>query len=225
VIRIEEPPDPEALASAVRRLRDYDFVLFTSANGVERTFRALDSAGLDARAFGTARVGVIGPKTARALEARGIRADLQAKEFVGEELARAVLGARGSKVLVLRALVARDALPDLLRAGGATVDVVAAYETKPAGSDAAEELARAVAAREIDTVLFTSSSTVDSVCDLLGPRAPELLASVTIASIGPVTSETASRRGLQVDVTASVYTIDGLLDALDAHARTATGNR
>jgi uroporphyrinogen III methyltransferase/synthase len=100
--------------------------------------------------------------------------------------------------------------------------VVAAYETKPAGSDAAEELARLIREREVDTVLFTSSSTVDSVCDLLGPRAAELLSDTTIASIGPVTSETALQRGLGVSVTAAVYTIDGLLDALDAHARSAT---
>ena len=217
-IEIGPPPDPEALVGAARRVRDYDFCLFTSANGVDCFFEALEQAGLDARAFGECRIGAIGPKTAEALLPRGIRADLTAEEFVGESLARAILQASGvRRVLIPRARVAREQLPELLRAGGLVVDVVPAYETRPAGAAQRSHLLSMLQGREIDVVLFTSSSTVDSMVELLGPDAASLLSSVTLASIGPITSATAARHGLEVAVTAEVYTVQGLLDALEKH--------
>lgn len=217
-IEIAPPPDPEALREAARRVRDYDYCLFTSANGVECFFAALEQVGLDARAFGACRVGAIGPKTAEALLPHGIRADLTAEEFVGESLAHAILQAPGvQRVLIPRARVAREELPELLRAGGLVVDVVPAYETRPAGADQRARLLELLERREIDVVLFTSSSTVDSMLALLGPDAASLLSSVTLASIGPITSATAARHGLEVAVTAEVYTVQGLLDALQKH--------
>jgi uroporphyrinogen III methyltransferase / synthase len=217
VIEIVEPPEPDALEAAVRGLSRYDWVLFTSANGVTRTFAVLDRCGLDARAFGAARIGVIGPKTAEALGARGLRADVVAREFTGEGLAEAVATAKPGRVLLLRARVARDALPEMLRQRGANVDIAAAYETRPVAPARAAELARRLEEGTVDVVLFTSSSTVSSVVELLGPRAAEYLARVTVASIGPVTSETARQLGIAVDVTASTYTVEGVLDALERH--------
>lgn len=215
-IEIRDPRDPAPLEAAISELRSYEWVLFTSANGVTRFTRALNRAGLDARAFGSAKIGAIGPKTASALESFGLRADAVADEFIGEGLARAVL-AQGSpkRVLLARAQVARDALPDLLRQSGARVDVVPVYET--VSSDAGQALRAEFEDGKVEVILFTSSSTVNAVVDTLGPSASELLAKVTVASIGPITSHTLSDRGIRTDVVASVFTVEGLLDALEAH--------
>jgi uroporphyrinogen III methyltransferase/synthase len=217
VIEIAPPTDPAPLESAAAQLGSYDWVLFTSANGVERLFSALRRAGRDARAFGTAKIGVIGPRTAEALERFGVRADRVAEEHVGEGLARDVLG-QGTprRVLVVRALVARDALPNLLREAGAEVSVVAAYETRPA-APGPKSLVELVETRAVDTVLFTSSSTVTTTVERLGPHARELLGALTVASIGPITTRTAEELGIRVDVTATTFTVDGLLDALERY--------
>jgi uroporphyrinogen III methyltransferase/synthase len=217
-IEIAPPPDPGALLDAARRVRDYDFCLFTSANGVQRFFEALAAASLDARAFGHCRVGAIGPKTAEALVPFGIRADLTAETFVGESLARAILEVGGvRRVLIPRARVAREELPELLRAGGVSVDVVPAYETRPAGAEHRDRLLGLLDQQELDVILFTSSSTVDSMVELLGADAQALLSRVALASIGPITSATLARHGLEAAVTADVFTVDGLLDALEHH--------
>lgn len=220
-IEIRPAPDPEALRAAARRVSDYDFCLFTSANGVDCFFEALGQLSLDARAFGRCKVGAIGPKTAEALVPHGIRADLTAAEFVGESLAQAILDIGGvRRILIPRARVAREQLPELLRRGGLTVDVVPAYETRPAGSEQKQRLQDLIADNEVDVVMFTSSSTVDSMVEMLGPDAPALLSRVALASIGPITSATAARHGLEVAVTAETYTVEGLLDALEKHYAT-----
>jgi uroporphyrinogen III methyltransferase/synthase len=220
-IEIRPAPDPEALRAAARRVSDYDFCLFTSANGVDCFFEALGQLSLDARAFGRCKVGAIGPKTAEALVPHGIRADLTAAEFVGESLAQAILEIGGvRRILIPRARVAREQLPELLRRGGLTVDVVPAYETRPAGSEQKQRLQDLIADNGVDVVMFTSSSTVDSMVEMLGPDAPALLSRVALASIGPITSATAARHGLEVAVTAETYTVEGLLDALEKHYAT-----
>lgn len=217
-IEIAPPPDPERLRRAVRELARYDVCLFTSTNGVDRFFDVLRAERLDARALGRAKVGAIGPKTALALERYGIFADVIAEEYVGEALAQSIL-ALGDvrRVLIPRALVARDELPRLLEAAGIEVDVVPAYETRPVGESERTALRERILAGELDVALFTSSSTVTSVLELLGADAAELLARVTVASIGPITTKTALARGLNVAVTAERYTVDGLLDALERH--------
>jgi uroporphyrinogen III methyltransferase/synthase len=113
--------------------------------------------------------------------------------------------------------VARDELPALLRKQGATVDVVAAYETKPVAPEKVRILVSQFEAGEIATVLFTSSSTVTSLCDALGADASKVLSQTTVSCIGPITAKTAIDRGLKVDVQASEYTLAGLLDALENH--------
>jgi uroporphyrinogen-III synthase len=139
-----------------------------------------------------------------------------AQEFVGEGLASAVL-ALGvpRRVLLLRALVARDALPDALRTRGADVTVVAAYETRPITSSGAE-LRERIEQGNADAILFTSGSTVSSTLEALGPDGKALLERISIGSIGPMTSRTLAAHGLKPSVEASVYTVDGLLDALEA---------
>jgi uroporphyrinogen III methyltransferase/synthase len=120
----------------------------------------------------------------------------------------------GSRVLLARAAKARDVLPEALRAAGCRVDVVAAYETHAPPEETAAALASELEAGRIDAVTFTSSSTVENLCDRLGPRSAELLQRTRVASIGPITTATAQARGLRVDVTAARYTVPGLIEAL-----------
>jgi uroporphyrinogen III methyltransferase/synthase len=216
VIQIVDPPDAEPLRKAVAELERYDWVLFTSSNGVERFFAELRSRGADARALGGIRVGAIGPGTGAALESRGIHADLTAREFVGESLAEGVLKLGVRRALLPRALVARDALPTMLREAGAEVDVVPAYATKPVDRAQATNL-RELVDGGIDVAMFTSSSTVTGVADLLGEDAATVLGRLTVASIGPITSATLRERGVRIDVESQVHTIEGLLDALDEY--------
>jgi uroporphyrinogen III methyltransferase / synthase len=220
-IEIHPPPDPapmeRALASLGSGSASWDLVAFTSANGVEQAWAELSRQKKDARAFGGLLVAAIGPATAAALEARGVHPDVVAAEFRGEGLAAAILqegSTSGARVLVLRALVARDALPDGLREAGCTVDVVPVYETKPASAEAGEALARELESGALDAVTLTSSSTATNLVALLGPRAPALLAQTRVASIGPITTDTAARLGIRVDVTADPYTLPSLIEAL-----------
>ncbi len=217
VIEIAPPPEPALLERAVDELTSYDWVLFTSANGVERFFDVLARKRRDARAFGRAKLGAIGPKTEAALAARGLLCDVVAKEFVAEGLAQALLE-RGEpgRVLLARALHARDALPQALRDGGFEVDVVPAYETRPALASRAR-LREVLANDAADVILFTSSSTVSETLAALGDGAAALLARVTIASIGPITSQTLREAGIEPHVCANEYTVEGLLDALERH--------
>jgi uroporphyrinogen III methyltransferase/synthase len=227
-IEIRPPQDPAPLARALGELRAgaYTWAAFTSSNGVDRTWDALLALGADARAFGGVKLAAIGPATAAALERRGLHPDVVAKEFRGEGLADEMLAAfatpavRGAepRVLLARAAKARDVLPEALRGAGCRVDVVAAYETHPPPLATVQALAEALASGRIDAAMFTSSSTVDNLCDLLDPLpggpAAARLRHVRVASIGPVTSMTARGRGIPVDVTAREYTVFGLVQAL-----------
>jgi len=230
-IAIEAPPKPARVARSVRELDRYDVVIFTSENGVEKFFEAIAAEGRDARAFGRSLVAAIGSGTSAALAARGIKADIVPPVFVGEELAKAILAepslaaarleGRALRALIPRALVAREVVAETLREAGVATDVVAVYETKPASVERAQELTKWLENKQIDVVLLTSSSTATQLCDRLGPRAPELLASVLVASIGPVTTKTAEARGLCVGVTAQVSTVAGLLESIEMHLATA----
>lgn len=221
-IAIAPPADPAPLAAAVRALGSYTWVVFTSANGVRAVFEALASAGLDARAFGAAKVLAIGPATAEALETGGIRADLVPTEYRGEAAASALLATgdvRGLRILLPRAEIARDALPDALRAAGAALDVVTAYRNVAPDEATRSRIAELVRTRAIDVVTFTAPSAVREVLAVLGPDGPAQLAALRVASIGPVTTEAAMRAGVRVDVTARDYTAAGLVVALVADAR------
>jgi uroporphyrinogen III methyltransferase/synthase len=220
-IEIRPPGDPARLVQALGDLRSgaYGWVAFTSANGVEQTWKALVACGGDARAFGSAKLAAIGPATAQALEGHGLQADLVAKEFRGESLAEQMLAAfrdapAPPRVLVARAAKAREVLPEALRGAGCAVDVVAAYETKAPPRETVDALAREIEQGWLDAATFTSSSTIDNFCDLLGPRSVELLSRVRVAVIGPVTRDTALTRGVRVDVVAQEYTVPGLVQAL-----------
>jgi uroporphyrinogen III methyltransferase / synthase len=222
-IRIAPPSDPTPLRQAVARLDDYRCVVLTSRNGVERLFEEIRAQGGDARRLGRARVVAIGPKTAQALASRGVIADRTPDEYRGEAAAEAVLAelgaeeARGARILLPRAREAREVLPERLRAAGAQVDVVEAYQTLPPEPEAVQRIRALVAERTIDVVTFTSSSTVRNLVDVLGPDAAAQLGRAMVASIGPITTQTAQELGLRVDVTAREYTTAGLVAALRTH--------
>ncbi len=203
VIRIQALPGPPLDPAP------YDLICLTSPNGVEALFARLDESDLDARALAGARIAAIGPGTARALGAHGIRADVVPERFVAESLVQALADLPVERALVARAREARDVLPDALRARGAQVDVLALYETlaEPLTPEALQ------AARRADYITFTSSSTVRFFVQGAGGRA-ELSPDTRIVSIGPVTSETLLEYGLAPDVQAERHDVDGVLDAL-----------
>ena len=184
----------------------------TSRNGVDAFFDVLGELGRDARAFGDVNIAAIGPKTAAALSARGIRVDLVPPTFVNEAVAAELLArtAPGDRILIYRAQEAREILPQTLHENGRNADVVAAYKTRFV--DDPELAAKAEAS---DVVTFTSSSTVAGFVHNV-PGAARALASKTVAAIGPITAQTARDAGIRVDVVAEEFTVDGLLCALAA---------
>lgn len=214
------PGDAVALDAAVAALHTYDLVVFTSVNGVDHFLDALYAAGRDPRAFGAARLAVIGPATGRRLRARGLVADVVPATFVAEGLLAAldVDGLAGKRVLIPRAEVAREVLPDTLRAAGAEVDVVAAYRTVGPTADA--HVRAQVAAGDADLVTFTASSTVTHFCRLFDDATlARIQARTQAACIGPITADTARAAGFRVAVEADRYTVPGLVEALAAWGR------
>jgi uroporphyrinogen III methyltransferase/synthase len=198
----------EPLPFTVPDLEQYTWLVFTSANGVEAFFeRGLLASQRDTRALAPVRVGAIGAGTARALARYGVRPDLVPERFVAEAFLEAFPDGSG-RVLLARAELARDVLPDGLGAKGYDVTVLPVYRTVPAPMpDAMQTQLRGA----VDALTFTSSSTVTNFCDAIGePLTPQPI----VVSIGPITSETAREHGLRVDVEADPHTIDGVVDAL-----------
>jgi uroporphyrinogen III methyltransferase/synthase len=202
----------EPVEFTVPDLDGYAWLVCTSANGVAAFFeRGLAASGLDARALGRLRVAAIGPGTAAAFSERGITPDLVPERYVAEALVEAFPppDAPGARVLLARAAVARDVLPEGLGSRGYSVEVLPVYRTVRADPDPAA--LEAVRAGAVDAITFTSSSTVDNFCDLVG-KIPE--PQPVVVSIGPVTSSTARARGLRVDAEATEHTIDGLVERI-----------
>ncbi len=202
IVALEGPPlDPSP----------YDLICVMSPNGVAQMFARLAAAdpALDARSLAGAKVAAIGPGTARALVAHGIRADIVPERSVAESLVEALEQVPVRRALVARAAEARDVVPDALRARGAEVDVLALYETV-AEAPEPRLLEQALAA---DYLTFTSSSTVRFLLAAAG--GPERISPRTrLVSIGPVTSQTLREAGLEPHVEAERHDIDGLLEAL-----------
>ena len=210
VIEIREPADPGPLDEAIARLDSYDWLIFTSANGVRYFVDRLDASDGDLRSL-KAKICTIGPATRAAVEALHLKVDKMPAEYVAESLVEAFAGEdlSSSRILLPRAAVARDVVPVELRRRGARVDVVEAYRTV-IPEDAADR-AREALARGSDWITFTSSSTVHNFVEAAGKDAP---AGVKIASIGPITSATAREYGLHVDAEAKPHTTAGLIGAL-----------
>jgi uroporphyrinogen III methyltransferase / synthase len=215
-IRIAPPEDWAPLDRAIRMLPHHDWIVFTSVNGVGYFWQRLAQAGLDARALHGLRLAAIGPATAAELTARGLRADYVPDEYVAEAVATGLGDVRGLRILLPRADIARPALAELLRQGGAEVVEVAAYRTlQPEnGQDLRDLLAR------VTVATFTSSSTVRNLVAMARDASLDpgvALSHAIVACIGPITAQTARELGLAVDVVAASYTIDGLVQALVDH--------
>jgi uroporphyrinogen III methyltransferase/synthase len=208
-IRIEPPVDGAPLDAAVARADDYDWIVFTSVNGVEAFFD---------RATSTPRseLAAIGPATADALAERGVRASVVPERFVAEEVFEALsrhTDLSGKKILLPRADIAREALPNLLRDAGCDVDVVAAYRTTPASQDIERAIAL-VRDASVDAVTFTSGSTVRS---FFSSADDTVRARVTPASIGPITSDALREENVEPVIEAERYTTEGLVEAIRRH--------
>jgi len=216
-IHILPPEDFGPLDNSINRIGNYDWVIFTSVNGLERFFQRFFEIREDIRDMAGPRIGAIGPVTAQGLRKLGLKVDLLAKEYVAEGVLSLLSPelVQGKRFLIPRAEKAREILPEGIAQMGGIVDVVTVYRTGlPADSDIAA-VRKMLQERKLHAVTFTSSSTVTHFLELLqADDLQSLMQGVVVASIGPVTSATIRESGLKVDVEASEYTIDGLMTAL-----------
>ena len=233
-IEIRQPRSFKPLDSALLNLGGYDWLILTSVNGVEAMWERLKKLGLAKTSLKHLRVAAIGPATKRAIEERGVKVDVVPKEYIAESVVRSLRRrVKAKRVLLVRARVARDVIPNELRQADAHVDVVEAYETVVAQASRTR-LRRALRnpQRRPHVITFTSSSTVRNFVALLGSRraggksqeervihAPSSnvhtgLDAIGLASIGPVTSSTLRELGLRVDIEAKEFTIPGLVEAI-----------
>jgi uroporphyrinogen III methyltransferase / synthase len=220
-IEIIPPDDWAPIDKAIEQIKKYNWLIFTSVNGVKYFFKRLFENSKDVRALRDIRVCTIGPKTAEAVREFGILPDMVPPEYraeaVIEEFRR--LRVDNLKILLPRAKEAREILPNELKKMGASIDVVDAYQTvMPENRIAA--ISKMLEAGEINMITFTSSSTVTNFMGMFennADQAKEWLKDVDIASIGPITSETVKKLGLKVTVEPTDYTIEALTDAIVRH--------
>ena len=213
-IKLAPPANYAPLDQALQNLSSYQWLIFTSANGVDAFFKRLGLMQLDARALAGCLLAAIGSGTAAALKKYGLHADVVPATYQAEDLARALQPhlQPGATVLLPRAAVARSVLPDTLQKWGARVTVVPVYQTVQDDS-AKFELLNALQNKTVDYITFTSSSTVTNFLELID-RQTQLLNNVQLAVIGPITGATCAQAGLKVSITAREYTISGLVSAL-----------
>lgn len=243
VIRIAPPTDWQPLDQALRKLAEgqgYDWVIFTSANGVKMALARMNELGLAPELLRSTRIATIGPATAAALQDYGLVADLVPPSFIAESVAEALRGEAeqrgtslaGQRVLLARAAEARQVLINELEQDGAQVEIVVAYQTLPVTQ--ADERGREVIAllrqQQLDAITFTSSSTVHHFMHWLSQVAPDIAILLAypgkqptrplIACIGPITAQTARDYGLEVSVEAHEFTTAGLVKALITYEET-----
>lgn len=217
-IRIADPSSYSALDAALRHLPSYEWVVWTSANGVTRTLARLEALGLDRGVLRACRLAVIGGATARTLAATGFTADLVPPEAIAESLRDALIAAGvgiGTRVLLPQPVTSRDVLAGGLRAAGAAVDVAPAYQTE-LNTDAADHVRQWLAEGRIDCALVTSPSTVRGLLELLDHDL-EMLRRIPLACIGPVTADAVRALGMAPALVAAEHTNDGLVAALIDH--------
>ncbi|MBO8144548.1 MAG: uroporphyrinogen-III C-methyltransferase [Thermodesulfobacterium sp.] len=213
-IKIEAVVD-EKIYQTIEKLSSYDWIIFTSENGVKFFFKVLWEKGKDLRVLGNSKVAVIGSSTKTFLENMGIRADLiPEKEFTQEGLISAFsrIDIKDKNILIPRAKEAREVLPQRLKEMGAKVDVLPVYETKTC--EESKEKLRNIFEEGVDIVTFTSSSTVKNFFKLIEETERSYLKDILFASIGPITSATLRKFGFEPHIEAKEYTIEGLVNAI-----------
>ena len=215
-IRVVPPQDWAPLDAAIDQLDTYDWLVLTSVNGVSSFFDRLYLRDKDVRALKNVRTATIGPATAKRLRDFGLNSDIVPETYRAESIVEAFeeQPMNGKRVLLPRAKEARPVLPVELRKMGAVVDEIAVYQTEQV-RDNRDMLVKRLGEGSIDLLTFTSSSTVRNFKALLPPeRFESLIEGVRVATIGPITADTARELGFQVDITAKDYTIDGLCEAV-----------
>jgi uroporphyrinogen III methyltransferase/synthase len=226
-IQILPPQNYDDLDHCADRLAEYDWIIFTSANGVRFFLARLLELGKDIRDLKGPRIAAIGPKTAEALELLKVKVSFVPREYRAEAICEGLRkeDLRGKRILIPRARMARDVLPAELGSAGAQVDVVEVYRTvRPeSGVQRVREL---LEQGQVAAVTFTSSSTVTNFVELLGKEnVSKLMRGTVAASIGPVTSETARSFGIEAAVVPGDYTIPALIEALVAYFQNPPAER
>jgi uroporphyrinogen III methyltransferase/synthase len=220
-IEIAPPDGWDPVDEAIDHLHRYDWVIFTSANGVSFFMKRLKERGETIEKLRDLRICAIGPRTAEEIRRQGVDVHVIPGEYRAEAVVESLAGAalRGKRVLIARAKKAREILPKELRNLGASVDVVSVYQTVRPTRDPGEFL-QLLGEGRIDTIAFTSSSTVSNFMNLFANREADLLKGlkdVAIAVIGPVTRKTAHDLGLPVHISPADYTIPALAGAIEAY--------
>ena len=216
-IEIRKPQSLAPLDNALKNLNSYDWLILTSANGVEALWERLRKLRIPRTKLKHLQIAAIGPATKRAIVKHGLKVKMMPEEYVAESVVKGLHDkVSGKRVLLVRAKVARDVIPDSLRAAGAHVDVIEAYETVvPERSRVRLRALFKNKQRRPHVVTFTSSSTVRNFAELLGARAgTAALKGVQFASIGPVTSATLRELELPVSIEAREFTMGGLIRAI-----------
>ncbi len=220
-IDIRPLDDYSELDAALGKLSSYDWLIFTSVNGVRHVWQRLAAMGKDSRALATCRVAAIGPATAAELEGRGIVADFVPERYVAEGVVEGLLERnkgqlKGMRVLLPRAAKARDVLPQALTEAGCVVDVISAYETVPAAHQKDVVLER-LEQGKLDCVTFGSSSTVENFLQLVPADTLRAHPETQLAAIGPITLKTLEKNKLSCQIMPQEYTIPALVKAIQEH--------
>jgi uroporphyrinogen III methyltransferase/synthase len=218
-IAIDPLPNYQPVFQAIKSLAGFDWLIFTSVNGVKWFWKCLSESGLDARALGGLKVAAIGPATAQRLQDKGIEPDFVPKRYVAEDVVQGLigLGVQGKQILLPRAKVAREVLPEALREAGAKVQVLPVYQTQLADQGAKEaQFRERLQAGAADYVTFTSSSTVENFFERIPAKtlAPYVEQGLRLACIGPITAATLQGYGFTAHVQPDEYTIQALAQAL-----------
>jgi uroporphyrinogen-III synthase len=215
-IEIRKPSSFAPMDEALKNLNRYDWLILTSANGVEAMWQRLRRLRIARREMNHLQIAAIGPATKRAIVKHGLQVKMVPEEYVAESVVKGLKDkVNGKRVLLVRAKVARDVIPESLRAYGAEVDVVEAYETVVPQRSKARLLAL-LKQKDLrpHVVTFTSSSTVRNFVDLLGRPRATALKDVQFASIGPVTSATLREFEMPAAIEAREFTMGGLIRAI-----------
>lgn len=217
-IEINPPSSYRPLDTALKNIKEYDWLILTSVNGVDAVFARLNGLLMNANDLQHLRIAAIGPATQKAIEAHGLKVAVTPAKYIAESVVEALRGrTEGKRVLLARAKVARDVLPNELKKAGVLLDVVEAYETKvPEGAKAKLQKLFSSSTQRPDIVTFTSSSTATNFLNLLD-NPQRALKSVCLASIGPVTSHTLRNAGFPPTVEAREYSMQGLVLAIAEH--------
>jgi uroporphyrinogen III methyltransferase/synthase len=227
-IEIRPPESYGPLDQAIQQIASYDWLIFTSVNGVEQFLNRFEKLGKNIADLAGIEVGAIGPETAKRLTAAQIQPSLVPKQYQAEGILEALISDTmiGKKILIPRAAKARDILPETLRQWGARVDVVEAYQTVLPQADVSA-LCKLLREGTIDMITFTSSSTATNFAAMLRDQdLPQLLSKTVIACIGPITRQTVEDLGMRSEVVSEEFTIPGLVTAIvEYFARPANQGR